>query len=333
MLTKDGTKLLDFGLAKAKPLHGAVAEAESGPTQTALTGEGSIIGTLQYMAPAQLEGKEADARSDIFAFGEVFYEMATGRKAFDGKSQASLIAAILDSDPPPLRALQPRLPPMLDHLVGRCVAKDPDERWQSVSDVKTELKWIGEESSQTATAGPAAGPQRCRERTAWTVASVSLGIAAISLAFSVWSSMRTRSAAIPRGGAIRFSVGEGLPIRLADPQRALAWSRDGRQLLYTAAREGTRRLFLRCMSHGEPVPIPRTEGATAPFFSPDGQWAAFFAGGRLKKVSLSGGAPVTLADTPVPRGATWGPDDTVYFSPATTPDSCVCRRAGARRRR
>src|SRR6202163_2593785 len=158
MLTKSGTKLLDFGLAKLKQ---EVAPANTRLSQLPtvnepLTAQGTIVGTLQYMAPEQLEGKGVDARTDIFAFGAVVYEMATGKRAFEGKSQASVISAIMSSDPPPISSLQPMTPPALDHLVKTCLAKEPDDRWQSASDLRRELKWIAESSGQTAAISTAA---------------------------------------------------------------------------------------------------------------------------------------------------------------------------------
>src|SRR6202022_626813 len=158
MLTKSGTKLLDFGLAK---LNQEVAPAnvplsELPTANDPLTAEGSIVGTMQYMAPEQLEGKEADARTDIFAFGVVVYEMATGKRAFEGKSQASLIAAILEREPPAMSSLQPMTPPALDRVVKKCLAKEPEKRWQAASDVCDDLKWIAEGGSQVGLAPTAA---------------------------------------------------------------------------------------------------------------------------------------------------------------------------------
>src|SRR5216684_34367 len=160
MLTKAGTKLLDFGLAKLRQDAAPAIPLSQLPTATAkdaVTQEGTILGTLQYMAPEQLEAKAVDARTDLFAFGAVVYEMATGRKAFAGNSQASVIGAILKDDPPPISTLQPMTPPALDHVVKRCLVKEPDERWQSANDLTNELKWIAEGPGQTAaisTAGP-----------------------------------------------------------------------------------------------------------------------------------------------------------------------------------
>src|SRR6201998_1604510 len=148
MLTKSGTKLLDFGLAKLKkdtaPANVTLSKV---PTEAAVTAQGTILGTLQYMAPEQLEGKAVDALTDIFAFGAVVYEMATGKKAFEGKSQASLIAKILETDPPPMSSLQPMTPPALDRVAKKCLAKEPEKRWSAASDVCDELKWIAEEST------------------------------------------------------------------------------------------------------------------------------------------------------------------------------------------
>src|SRR6202007_1249172 len=152
MLTKSGTKLLDFGLAKLRGPQPELANLSALPTEASnLTAQGSMVGTLQYMAPEQLEGKEADARTDIFAFGVVVYEMATGKKAFEGKSQASLMAKILETDPPPMTSLVPMTPPALDHVVKRCIEKDPDERWQSAKDICEQLRWISDGGSQAGT--------------------------------------------------------------------------------------------------------------------------------------------------------------------------------------
>src|SRR5712692_11947026 len=149
MLTKTGAKLMDFGLAKAYgPAPMATALTEITEEQSNLTAEGTIVGTLQYMAPEQLEGKEVDSRTDIFALGAVIYEMATGKPAFTGNSRASLVAAILSSEPQPMVSLQAMTPPMLERAVRRCLAKDPDERWQSASDLANELDWVAEGSSQ-----------------------------------------------------------------------------------------------------------------------------------------------------------------------------------------
>ena len=179
MLTNVGTKLLDFGLAKLRPaVGGVVGMSAAQHVSSSLTGRGAILGTLQYMAPEQLEGKPADARTDVFAFGALLYEMLTGRKAFEGTSQASLISAILSSDPPPITVLQPLSPPALDRVVKKCLAKDPDERWQSAHDLTSELTWIAESGLQTAVAASGVDAQvRSRARTqryGWIAAAVFL---------------------------------------------------------------------------------------------------------------------------------------------------------------
>src|ERR1700680_701739 len=149
MLIKSGTKLLDFGLAKLKQeAIPAIPESQLPTMKSAITGEGTVLGTLQYMAPEQVEAKEVDARTDIFAFGAVVYEMATGKKAFEGKTSASVMAKILEAEPPSMASLQPMTPPALDRVVKKCLAKDPDQRWQTASDLCGELRWISEGGSQ-----------------------------------------------------------------------------------------------------------------------------------------------------------------------------------------
>ena len=186
MLTKSGAKLLDFGLAKLKPptTPSDVTLSALPALQDSITGERSILGTLQYMAPEQLEAKEADARTDIFAFGAVLYEMATGKKAFDGKSQASLIAKILETDPPPISSLLPMTPPGLDRIVKSCLAKEPEERWQNAADLARELKWIADAGAQaTSSVGVLESKKASRNRTlmylGWAASAVFLVLAAI----------------------------------------------------------------------------------------------------------------------------------------------------------
>src|SRR5271169_2191698 len=168
MLTKSGAKLMDFGLAKQSgPAPLAAALTEMTLEQAKLTSVGTIVGTFQYMAPEQLEGKEADARTDIFGLGEVIYEMATGKPAFSGKSRASLIAAILTAEPQPMTQVQPMTPVALERVVKKCLAKDPDERWQSASDLASELNWILSSGSQVGIAVPVISPRKRRERAIW----------------------------------------------------------------------------------------------------------------------------------------------------------------------
>jgi len=312
MLTKSGTKLLDFGLAKLRGPHAAIANLSALPTEgSGLTAQGTILGTLQYMAPEQLEGKEADARTDIFAFGVLVYEMATGKKAFEGKSQASLIAKILDSDPPPISSLQPMTPPALDRVVKKCLAKEPEKRWQAASDVCDELKWIAESGAQAglSTAGVTPSPKSRRRRVLWAAASL---VAAV-VGLTVWS-LRP-APAIPPRPVIRFAISLPAGQRLVGLDTpAIALSPDGTRLAYIAAQgSGLPQLYLRAMASPDARPILGTEGATNPFFSPDGQWLGFFTGGKLKKVSVSGGAAVTLGDAVQPQGASWSSQGMIAF--------------------
>jgi Tol biopolymer transport system component len=310
MLTKSGAKLLDFGLAKqfgpdAGPGLSALPTAEKPLTDT-----GAIVGTLQYMSPEQLEGKEADARTDIFAFGAVLYETVTGRKAFEGKSQASLIGAIMEHDPPAMSTLQSMSPPLLDHVVRRCLVKEPDGRWQSASDLMGELKWIAEGGSEAGVPSVARAGRRISPRLALGIAIVS----ALLTGITFWSVTRSEPTRQP---ITRFPLLLPPGDQLTNTGRhVVALSPDGTHLVYVANRQ----LFLRNMDQMVATPIRGTESrvttgnTTTPFFSPDGQWIGFFLAGRqLKKVSVSGGAPVTLCEAAWPVGASWGADDTILF--------------------
>jgi Tol biopolymer transport system component/predicted Ser/Thr protein kinase len=319
MITKSGTKLLDFGLAKLKqeatPANLPLSELPT--VNDPLTADGSIVGTMQYMAPEQLEGKEVDARTDIFAFGAVVYEMATCKRAFEGKSQASVISAIMSSDPPPMSSLQPMTPPALDRIVKRCVAKEPDERCQSAKDLTDELKWIAESGSQVAltSAAPTKGIRALRRR-ALILGPGALLLVAVIATVATWN-LKPAPAPAPQPVSrtvITLPPDQQLLISL-DNGPALVISPDGTHLAYVARHGGTQQLYLRAMDILEARPIPGTEGAVSPFFSPDGQWLGFFAGGKLKKVSVSGGAALALGDATSPRGANWSSQRMIAFSP------------------
>jgi Tol biopolymer transport system component/predicted Ser/Thr protein kinase len=317
MLTKTGTKLLDFGLAKLKQ-EVAPANVQLSELPTAddpLTANGTIVGTLQYMAPEQLEGKEVDARTDIFAFGAVVYEMATGKRAFEGKSQASVIAAILDYDPPPISSLQPMTPPALDRVVKKCVAKEPEKRWQAASDVCDELKWIAEGGSQVTSVPtvPAKGIRALGRRAIiLSLCIFLLGVAVASLA--TWNLKPTPEPVPRRVSRLVVTLPPGQQLAGLNSGPAVALSPDGTQLAYVAIRGGTQQIYLRAMDSLEVKPIPGTEGGVNPFFSPDGQWVGFFAGNKLKKISVSGGAAVALGDASVPRGANWSSQGMIAFA-------------------
>ncbi len=311
MLTKSGVKLLDFGLAKAVQPASSAAPLTSLPTEgPALTAEGTILGTFQYMAPEQLEAKEADARTDIFAFGAVLYEMATGQKAFSGRSRASLIGAILKDEPPPISTVQPMTPPALDRVVKTCLAKDPEERWHSAHDVGLELRAVSEGA---VIPGSRQAASRFRFLP-WLVAVVAAAAAVASL-----SIVRARSGQPPR--TIRFSIpppANGAFSSFVEVS-FLAVSPDGSQLAYVASdSQHGQRVFLRPLSAFDARPIPGTEGADSIFFSPDGRSLAFFAQDKLKRVELAGGAAVSICD--VPSGAhssgTWGSGGNILFAGA-----------------
>jgi serine/threonine-protein kinase len=314
MLTKTGTKLLDFGLAKLRQEASPTTPLSELPTERdTLTAQGAIVGTLQYMAPEQLEGKEVDARADIFAFGALVYEMATGKRAFGGSSQANVIGAILKEDPPPISSLQPMAPPALDRVVKRCLAKEPEKRWQTASDLCEELKWIAEAGSQI-TLAPAVAAKGIRTlgRRGLILSAGTLLLGAVIARLATWNQKPSPPQPVSRY-VITLPPGQQLAGLESGP--AVALSPDGMHLAYVARQGGIQQLYLRAMGSLEAKPIPSTEGATAPFFSPDGQWLGLFAGGKLKKVSVSGGAALPLADALAPHGASWGSQGTIAFAP------------------
>jgi serine/threonine protein kinase len=259
MVTKAGTKLVDFGLAKISVgVTGPAGFSALATSPAALTAEGTLLGTLQYMAPEQLEGKEADAKSDLWAFGCVLYEMLTGKKAFAGTSQASVIAAILDHDPPSIATQRPGTPPALDHLVKTCLAKDPDERRQSAHDVRLELTWIATSATQ-ATVSP--GEAR---RVRWAVLTTSLValIAAAVIGLVVWPRFNAQMDAPPLS-ITRSTVSLPAAAWLSDPAPALALSPDGTLLAYAGA-VSTDPIRLRRLDQLDVKPIPGTEGGGQP---------------------------------------------------------------------
>ena len=309
MLTKSGSKLLDFGLAKLTKESAPAAPFSQLPTaEDSLTVEGTILGTLHYMAPEQVEGKvdEVDARTDIFAFGTVLYEMATGKKAFEGKNAASVMAKILEIDPPPMSSLQPMTPPALDRAVKRCLAKEPEKRWQTARDLCEELKWIAEGDSEAGVATSAAAiPARTGWRRALPLVLTAV-VAVIIASITVWNLKPSDPRLITRL-ALTLPPGEALTNL---NHAAVAISPDGTRLVYAANQQ----LYLRPMDSLEASPISGTEGGDGPFFSPDGQWVGFWDRGTLKKVFINGGSPLTLCDVPdTPHGTSWMTGDTIIF--------------------
>jgi Tol biopolymer transport system component len=318
MLTKSGVKLLDFGLAKATAPPDRQAGYTSLPTMAGgqnLTEKGTILGTFQYMAPEQLEGKEADARTDIFAFGCVLYEMATGKKAFSGASQASLISAIMSAEPSPISSLQPASPQALDRVVRICVAKDPDARWQSAQDIGAELRWIAE-GSAAGVAAPAviATRRKSRERIAWSA----FALAAVAAAGFAVAFLRRPPAPVR---ALRFEIAptEIAPYQAPGPDADMtpSLSPDGRVLVFSARdSQNHTSLWSRPLDSLAARTIPGTEGAQYPFWSPDGASIGFFAGGKLKRVEASGGAVQILCEAQDGRGGTWNRDGVIVFAAA-----------------
>jgi eukaryotic-like serine/threonine-protein kinase len=322
MLTKSGTKLLDFGLAKLRQdTTPAIPFSQASTAQDTLTAQGMILGTLQYMAPEQVEGKtdQIDARTDIFAFGAVVYEMATGKRAFEGKSQASLIAKILETDPPPMSSLQPMTPPALDRVIKRCLAKDPDDRWQTARDLEVELKWIAEAGSQITLAPTIAMKgMGVLSRRELVISAGTLLSGAVIAGVAVWN-LKPAPAPTPlpvTRTVINLPPGRELAGFESGP--AVVISPDGTRLVYAATQGGIQRLYLRAMdSLLEAQPIPETEGASSPFFSPDSQWLGFLAGGQLKKISMGGGAAATITMSGYAGGGeNWGSHGMIAFAPA-----------------
>ncbi len=312
MLTNAGSKLMDFGLAKlglpSPSGRGVGGEGVGGEgvsalatREKALTGDGTLLGTFQYMSPEQLEGKDADARADIWALGCVLYEMATGKRAFEGKSQASLVSAIMTSEPQPIAQLQPMSPAALDRLVKVCLAKDPDDRLQTAHDVMQELKWIAEAGAAT---GGTETAQLGHQWLAWTLAST-LGLVLLGMA-----GVLHRRASQPTP-VVRFDVP---PPEGTELQFYLAVSPDGTHLAFTArGADGLDRLYLRSLESGKSEPVSGTEGALQPFWSPDGHSLGFFAQGKLKRVEIGGAAPQAICGIPELRGATWSRDGVILF--------------------
>jgi Tol biopolymer transport system component/predicted Ser/Thr protein kinase len=309
MITKSGAKLLDFGLAKASmPLATGATLTAAVTRTTPVTQPGTVIGTFQYMSPEQVEAKDLDPRSDIFSFGAVLYEMVTGQRAFLGKSQLSVASAILEKDPEPIDALQPLTPPSLDHAIHRCLAKDPDDRWQAVRDLELELKWIAEGGSQ-AMRPPVASARSTHGWRALTLSAATLLLVAAIASIAAWNLKPSSPRPVSRT-VIALPPGQQLA---GLEQPAVALSPDGSQLAYVAIQGGTQQIYLRAMDSREAHPVPGTEGGVNPFFSPDGQWMGFFSGQRLKKVPVSGGATQTLVDAVQLQGASWSSKEIIAF--------------------
>jgi serine/threonine protein kinase len=318
MLTKSGAKLVDFGLAKAAADFGSsVDSVTSLPTENRpLTEEGSILGTLHYMAPEQLDGTEADARTDIFALGTILYEMATGRRAFEATGRASLIAAIVEREPAPLSTIQPLVPPALERIVSVSLRKDPSERWQTAHDVRLGLEWAAEAGSAAGIPAPVTVKRKNRERLAWAAAAVLL-----------LTSLTTAWIAVARGSAIEDRSKIVASITAPEGGRfetfggnigSLTVSPDGKWVTFAASTpERNTMLYTRPLDSNGAQPIDGTEGASFPFWAPDSRQIGFFAGGKLKKIDRTGGAAISVCDAPNGRGGTWSSEGVILFTPET----------------
>ena len=315
MLTSGGAKLLDFGLAKTvAPLIAGSGASMMPTTPAGLTQQGTILGTLQYMAPEQLEGLQADARTDVFAFGAVLYEMLTGRHAFEGTSQASLVGAILKDVPKPISGSPALLSGSLERVVMTCLEKRPEERWQTMRDLRRELTWLAE-SPRDATTATQASPSRRAGWLPWTVTAAAI-VGAVGIAG--WSLRPNPTVVAPT--RLTATLEQGYFV--SQPGRGVAMSPDGRLIVYAAASQPGRpmlsRLYRRALDRLSGEPIPGTEGAAQPFFSPDGRSLAFFTvAGELKKVAFDGSAPVSLArEMQNGRWAfgVWRDDNVIVFS-------------------
>ncbi len=312
MLTKSGAKLMDFGLART-----GVAKVDSSSSLTMtlstpvgshpLTTEGTVMGTFQYMSPEQVEGKEADARSDIFSLGAVLYEMATGKRAFEGKTAASAMAAVLERDPASISSLQPSAPSVLDHVVKGCLEKDPEERWQSAADVGRELRWIASGGGTTASV-------KAEPRRSWHWGWVALALLLMAGA-QVWNSLRPREpertlrSFLPPPERMSFDF-------TGDFSGPPMMNAQGSAIAFCARNQKERdSIWVQSLGELAAKKLDGTDGAAFPFWSADGKWIGFFGDGHLKKVQASGGPVTVLADTPNPRGGAWNQDNIVIYEP------------------
>lgn len=310
MLTKSGAKLLDFGLARPTAATASVASmTTTSASPSPVTEEGTIVGTFQYMSPEQLEGKELDARSDIFSLGAVLYEMVTGERAFPGNSQLGVASAILEKDVAPIRNLKPLTPASLEHVIGRCLAKDPDDRWQTGRDLAGELKWIADSGSNpSASITPvhtqSLAAQDLKRMWGWIAAGL---LAALLIAGAVlWHTKKQEERTQYFSAPLPFSV------------RGMAIAPNGHTVAVVGykAEERKNLVWLYEVGGREAKSVAGTEDANFPFWSPDGKSLGFFADGKLKRVDIAGGAAQTLADAPTGRGGTWNQNGDILFTPS-----------------
>jgi eukaryotic-like serine/threonine-protein kinase len=307
MLTASGSKLLDFGLAKeTAPLASLATVTGSNPISP-LTQQGMIVGTFQYMSPEQIEGKELDGRSDIFSLGAVLYEMVTGRRAFEGKTQLSVASSILEREPEAMSAAKPITPPALERAVQRCLQKNPEERWQSAQDLAIELKWIAGSGSQAS-----APTIFAAKEPAWKKYGTRLGwLLCGALAVSLLPGALWWRSATPVQQKMVFSALFPLPVR------DMTVAPDGHTVAVVTHQDGAKKglIWLYDIGSESAMSLPGTEGASFPFWSPDGKSIGFFADGKLKRIDVPRGPVQVLADAPAGRGGTWSKDGVILYTP------------------
>jgi serine/threonine-protein kinase len=314
LLTRTGIKLLDFGLAKLQAnAPGAVPRGEEA-TVAALTGAHTIVGTPQYMAPEQIEGRDADTRTDIFALGSVLYELITGKRAFDGRTTSNVIAAVLATEPPRITELAPVTPPALEFVVSRCLEKDPDARWQSARDVGLQLTFVAD---HLADPRPAQSASRRSLLTGLAIGAVAAGV---TTAVWLWPSRPAAgepvslAANLPDGVMLDEGIGRPSGIQ----RQSITLSPDGGTIAFAGATPTGSAIFRRALKGFDVVKVDGTEGGAAPFFSPKGEWLGFSSRGKLWRVPIGGGTPVEIADAFNLRGSVWLDDDTIVYSPLAT---------------
>lgn len=324
LATKSGIKLLDFGLAKLQPAAPNAPGNEA--TVAALTGAHTIVGTPQYMAPEQIEGHDADERTDIFALGCVLYELITGQRAFDGKTASSVMAAILATEPRKITELAPITPPSLEWVVSRCLEKEPDARWQSARDVALQLKRIADHPTEGAagTFQPAATSRRA------LLIGLAAGASIAAIAAALWNwTGQGNTPSVPSQVSLIAQLPDKTELHFEGRGPSIDLSPDGRTIAFGAA-DDRPAIYLRPIDSFEAVKIAGTEEGSTPVFSPSGKWIAFAADGRLKKIAVEGGAPIEICSIASLRGATWLDEDTVVLTAAPTgPLMRVSAHAGA----
>ena len=307
MLTRTGSKLLDFGLSRFQLSPHLLALSTVSEGAVPLTAAGAVLGTYPYMSPEQLEGHDADARSDIFALGAIVHEMATGRRAFEGATAATVIGAVLHTNPPLVSSLQPLAPPDLDRIVARCLEKHPENRWQSARDLALDLTWLAKQPSIPV-------PQSHQQTKKAVLTRSALGLVALMIIVTV--GMMYRRPTLAEDSTVRLAFSPPAGVTLADLATAgpVTISPDGRRLAFVASgSDGKRLLWVRELDSTDSKPLPGTDGAAYPFWSPDSRLIGFFARGDLKNQRGRRTAS-TICPAPQPRGGTWNQQGVIVFS-------------------